>query len=300
MEKDQFDGLIALKLVADKKSFTAAALELKVSPAAISKMINHLEKKMKISLLTRTTRTVNLTTAGKRFLDQVGPAMEQIINAQNDAKNSAAKPYGVLRLNMPSILYTSYLAPYISDFCKAYPDIVIDIVAEEQASNIFENGFDAGIRLSDILAKDLVAIKFFGPIRFVTAASPKYFEKFGKPKHPKELLNHNCIRLRFGSTERIYDKWEFEEKSKEFEVSVKGNLILNDPNHVEKAALNGEGIVFTDYESIRHLVEKKKLEIVLHSFHVESDGYYLYFPKRSQVQPNLRAFIDFFKKAVKK
>lgn len=299
MEKDQFDGLIALKLVAEKKSFTVAAEELKVSPAAISKMISSLEKKMKTTLLVRTTRTVSLTESGKRFLELAGPAMEQIIAAQEEAKNLNQSPSGILKINIPRILYSSYLAPFISSFLKTYPDVVLDIHSEENASNIFENGFDAGIRLSDILAKDLVAIKLFGPVKFVTVASPKYLEKYGRPKHPKELLNHNCIRLRFGNTERIYEKWEFEEKGKEFEVSIKGSLIVNDPYHLELAAQRGDGIIFTDLNHVQKYIDSKKLEVILSSYQVQSDGYYLYFPKRSQVQTNLRAFIDHFKKKAK-
>jgi DNA-binding transcriptional LysR family regulator len=289
------NGLLALKLVAEKKSFTAAAEELRVSSPAISKMITQLEKKMKIPLLSRTTRSVSLTEAGKNFLEEAGPAIDQILSAQENARNLAKKPSGVLRINMPAIFYPAYLAPYINSFVKKYPDVSVDIYSQDQSSDIFEDGFDAGIRHSDILAKDMVALKLFGPIRFVTVATPKYLKEMGTPKHPKDLLGHNCIRHRFGNGSHIYDKWEFEEKGKEFEVRVSGSLIFNDALLIRHAALDNAGIMYTAYEIVKDLIKEKKLEIILNSFHVESEGYYLYFPNKSQVSPKLRAFIEHFK-----
>lgn len=132
--------------------------------------------------------------------------------------------------------------------------------------------------LSEILAKDMTAIKLYGPIRFVTVGAPKYFEKMGRPKHPKDLLSHNCIRIRLGET-YMYDRWEFEQKGEEFQVQVKGSLIFNDTFAIQAAALDGAG----------------KLEIVLNQFAPNSAGFYLYYPQKSQVQPKLRAFIDHIK-----
>lgn len=295
MEKDQLDGLIALKLVSELRSFTAAAEELRISGPGISKMISQLEKRMGTTLLTRTTRTVSLTEAGKSFLEEVGPAIDQILSAQENARSSALKPSGVLRLNMPGIFYPAYLAPFISSYVKKYPEVTVDIISEDQTSDVFERGFDAGVRHSDILAKDLVALKLFGPIKFVTVASPKYLNKMGRPKHPKELLSHNCIRQRFGTGASVYDKWEFEDKGKEFEVRVSGSLIFNDSFQILHAALAGVGIIYTTFEAVKESVESKKLEVILNPFHVKSTGYYLYYPKTSQVSPKLRAFIDLFK-----
>ncbi len=295
MDKDQLDGILALKLVAEKRSFTAAAEELRISSPAISKIISQLEKKMKVTLLTRTTRTVSLTEAGTRFLEEAGPAIDQIISAQENARNSAKKPSGILRINMPSIFYPAYFNHYINTFVEKYPDVVVDIYSQDQSIDIFEKGFDAGIRPSDILAKDMIALKLFGPIRYVTVASPKYLKKMGRPAHPKDLLSHKCILNRFGDGSSIYDKWEFDEKGKEFEVKVSGPLIFNNPFSIVQAAVDGAGIIFTDFEIVKDLIKDKKLELILSSYHVQSDGYYLYFPKRSQVSPKLRVFIDHFK-----
>ena len=294
MQKDQLDGLLALKIVAEKRNFTAAAEALDVSPSAISQIIKQLEKRVGVALLNRTTRSTSLTEAGERFLAQAGPAIEQILIALDSVDNYAQKPSGLLRLNMPRVVYPSYLAPIIASFTKKYPEVCVEVFFEDQTSDIVESGFDAGIRLADILAKDMVAIKLYGPIRFVVAGAPKYFNKAGRPKHPKELLQHNCMRIRFGRA-GMYDRWEFEQKGEDFQVQVKGTLIFNDSLVMQTAAVDGGGIIYTTADSIANKVRSGMLEIVLSQYAPTSTGFYLYYPQRSQVQPKLRAFIDHLK-----
>ncbi len=295
MKKDQLDGLLALKLVSELKSFSLAADELQISPPAVSKIISQLEARMGVTLLTRTTRSVSLSQAGAIFLDQAGPAIDKILEAQENAKSFGQKISGTLKLNMPAIFYPYYLAPHIKSFLKKHPEVTVDIFSDDQASNIFEKGFDAGVRPDDIIAKDLIALKLFGPIDFITVASPEYLKRFGHPKHPKELLNHNCIRHRFGSGSNIYDKWEFQENDKEFVVSIKGNLILNNSFTIRHAALNAEGIIFTEAGNVKEDIKEKRLKQVLKKYKVSSTGYYLYYPHKKHISPALRAFIDHFK-----
>ncbi len=290
MDKNQLDGLLALKLVADKRNFTAAAQALRVSPSAVSKMIRQLETRLGVTLLTRTTRTTSLTEAGERFLSQAGPALELILAAMEDAGSLAEKPAGRLRLNAPQMIYPNFLKEVVSSFSNKYPDVSVEIFLENAATDIFERGFDAGIRVSDILAKDMVALKLFGPIRWVVAGAPGYLDRFGRPKHPKDLLSHNCICG--GAGNRVYDRWEFESKGKAFEVQVKGSLILNDLLLVLDATLDGTGLVYTTEDLIIDKVEAGSLEIVLSEYAPTSTGYYLYYPQRSQVHPKLRAFIE--------
>jgi DNA-binding transcriptional LysR family regulator len=293
MDKNQLDGLLALKLVADKRNFTAAAKALRVSPQAISKMIKQLEQRLGVTLLTRTTRTTSPTEAGERFLRQAGPALDQILAAMEDTGNSAEKPAGRLRLNLPPSIYNNYLKRVVTTFIKKYPEVCVELCFENAATDIFKRGFDAGIRVSDILAKDMVALKLFGPIRFVVASSPKYLAKAGRPKHPKDLLTHDCIRVGVG--DRVYDRWEFESKGKAFEVQIKGTLITNDSNLATDAAIDGLGFIYTTEDAIADKVTSGKLEIVLNSYAPTSDGYYIYYPQVSQVHPKLRAFIDHMK-----
>ncbi len=294
MYHDQFNGLLALKVVADTRNFTAAAKRLGVSPSAVSQTIKQLEQRLGVALLSRTTRSTSLTEVGERFLSQAGPAFDQILAALENVSTYAEKPSGLLRLNLPRQVYSFYVAPLVASFTQKYPEITVELFFEDQASDVVEKGFDAGIRLSDILAKDVVAIKLFGPVRFVTAASPQYLDTMGRPEHPKDLLLHNCIRPRLGAG--IYERWEFEHQGKEFQVQVKGSLILNDSLLMRDAAIKGAGIIYSTEEAIRGDVYSGKLEIVLDQFACTSTGFYLYYPKRSQVLPKLRAFIEHIKK----
>ena len=288
------DGLLALKLVAERRNFTAAAEELGISPPAISKLIKQLEGRLGVTLLTRTTRTTSLTEAGERFLRQAGPALEQILEAIKGVGTLGAKPSGRLRLNVPTLIYPNYLKELVASFSRKYPDVTVEIHFENAATDIFERGFDAGIRVSDILAKDMIAIRLFGPIRFVVVGSPRYFARAGRPRQPKDLLAHNCVRI--GTGTRIYDSWEFESKGKAFDVQVTGSLIVNDSMLALDTALEGSGLMYTSEDAIADKIESGKLEIVLNQFAPKSAGYYLYYPQRSQVQPKLRAFIDHIKR----
>lgn len=293
MQLDQLNGLLALKAVAETQNFTAAARLFGVSPSAISQTIKQLERRVGVALLSRTTRSTSLTEAGERFLSQAGPALDQILAALGDAGTYAEKPSGLLRLNLPRQIHLFYVAPLIASFTRKHPEIRVELFFEDHQSDIVERGFDAGIRLSDILAKDVVALKLFGPVKFVTAASPLYLDKAGRPKHPKDLLGHNCICPRLG--EGLYERWEFEHKGKEFEVQVKGTLIINDSLLMLDAAVDGAGIAYTMEHAIKDRVRSGKLEIVLSQYASTSEGFYLYYPQRSQVLPKLRAFLEHIK-----
>ncbi|MBL8658939.1 MAG: LysR family transcriptional regulator [Rhodospirillales bacterium] len=293
MYNDQLNGLLALKTVAETRNFTAAAKALRVSPSAVSQTIRQLEGRLGVALLSRTTRSTSLTEAGELFLNQVGPALDQILVAVESAGSYAKKPSGLLRINLPRQVYVSHLAPLVASFTREHPEITIELFFEDGQSDVVAEGFDAGIRLSDILARDVVAIKLLGPVRFVTAASPGYLDAMGRPEHPQALLSHNCIRPRLG--EGIYERWEFEDNGTELQVQVKGSLIINDSLLMVEAAEDGAGIVYSSEEAVRDKVRSGKLEIVLDEFACTSAGFYLYYPKRSQVLPKLRAFIDHIK-----
>ena len=293
MSQDRLNGLLALKVVADTLNFTAAAERLGVSASAVSQTIKQLEKRLGVALLARTTRSTSLTEAGNRFLSQAGPAMDQILAALDEMGSYAQQPTGLLRLNLPRQVYRIHLAPLIAKFTAQHPEITVELFFEDQQSDVVKRGFDAGIRLSDILAKDVVATKLFGPVRFVTVAAPRYLNRMGRPRHPKDLLTHNCILPRLDPV--LYDRWEFEHKGREFQVQVKGSLIMNDSLLMLQAAADGAGIAYTMEDAVRNQVATGALEIVLNPFASSSEGFYLYYPRRNQVLPKLRAFIDCIK-----
>jgi DNA-binding transcriptional LysR family regulator len=295
MQTDQLNGLIALKVVAEKRNFTTAAQILEVSPSAVSQAIKQLEHRLGIALLSRTTRSTSLTEAGEQFLSQASPALDQILTAMENVGAYAKKPSGLLRINLPRAAYPTVMAPLIASFAKKYSDVTVELFFDDELSDVVGQGFDAGIRLSEMMARDVVAMKLLGPLRFVVVGSPKYFNEKGRPKHPKDLLSHNCIRMRVGENE-LYDRWEFEQKGKEFQVHVNGSLIANDTVLMINAALEGTGVLYYAEELIRDEINSGKLEVVLDRFVAMSDGFYLYYPKRSQVLPKLRAFIEHIKR----
>jgi DNA-binding transcriptional LysR family regulator len=244
-----------------------------------------------VALLSRTTRSTSLTEAGARFLEQAGPALDQVLVAIKGVGSYVQKPGGLLRINLPRATYHSRIDRIIETFAEKYPEITVELYFEDESSDVVESGFDAGIRHSDILAKDMIALKLFGPIRFVVVGSKQYLAKRGRPKVPKDLLAHDCIRLRFGATS-IYDRWEFENRGRDIQVHVNGPLIINDPLLGIEAAVGGRGLTYTVDNAVEELVKAGRLEEVLAPYAPESAGYYLYFPQRSQTQPKLRAFVE--------
>jgi DNA-binding transcriptional LysR family regulator len=291
MQTDQLNGLIALKVVAEQRNFRGAARTLRVSPSAISQAIKQLEQRLGAALLSRTTRSTSLTEAGAQFLSQAGPGLDKIIQAMENVGTYAKRPSGLLRLNLPRVAYPTLVAPLVASFLRKHPEVTLQLSFDDDLSDVVESGFDAGIRLSETTAKDVVAVKLSGPLSFVAAGSPKYFKALGRPKHPKDLVSHNCIRTQFGDGD-VYDRWEFESKGKDLLVQVTGSLVLNDTVLLVNAAVEGTGIIYTTPDWIREEVRGRKLEIVLNEYAAKSDGFFLYYPKRSQVLPKLRAFID--------
>jgi DNA-binding transcriptional LysR family regulator len=298
MHTDQLKGLIALKVVAEQLNFRAAARVLGVSASAVSQAIKQLEQRLGVALLTRTTRSTSLTEAGVQFLNQAGPGLDQILQAIENTGAYAKKPSGLLRLNLPRVAYPTLIAPLVDSFLTQHPEVNVQLIFDDDLSDIVKSGFDAGIRISETTAKDVVGVKLSDPIRFIVAGSPKYFKRMGRPKHPRELLAHNCICAMFGDGD-TYDRWEFESKGKDFNVQVKGSLVLNDTVLLVRAAIEGTGLIYTATDWIQDELKTGKLEVVLNAFAAQSDGFYLYYPKRSQVLPKLRAFVDHIKNEIK-
>lgn len=294
MKNENLNGLIALKCVAEKRNFRAAAEDLGLSTSAVSQAIKQLENRLGVTLLSRTTRSTGLTEAGEQFLAQALPALDQILTAMHNVGSLGQKPSGLLRLNIPRAIYRTSFPQLVESFTKKYPEVSVELFFDDAQADVAKGGFDAGIRGSEILDQDMVAMKLIGPVKYIVAGSPKYLDKFGRPKHPKDLLTHNCLRARFGNTS-IYDRWEFETKGKEFSVQVKGNIIMNDSNFILDAAVKGMGLVYTVEETILDFIKSGKLEVILPQFATSSVGYYIYYPKRSQMLPKLRAFVDHIK-----
>ena len=193
------DGIEAFLRVAERRSFSAAAADLGVSPSAISQTVKALEALIGAPLFMRTTRSVGLTLAGEMFLERAAPAYSGIADAYEAARNLGNRPAGRLRINLMRGAVQPLFEPIIAGFCEAYPEIELEIYADDALSDLSAGGFDAGVRMGESLDADVIAVRLTGPFRFVVAGTPAYFEKYGRPETPEDLRNHRCVRFRLAT-----------------------------------------------------------------------------------------------------
>lgn len=291
---DPLSGLRELLLVIEKRSFTAAAAVLGVSPSAVSQSVRALEERVGVRLLQRTTRSVGLTEAGEQFLSRVRPALNEVRSAFEALGELRSRPAGTLRLNVSRLVSRSIIEPILEEFLSLYPEISLEVCVEDRFANIVEQGWDAGIRLGESLDREMVALPISKEQEIAIVGSPSYFEKRGTPKHPRELYTHDCIGYRRLTTQDLY-RWEFTEDGKDFEVAVRGRVTTNDPDLMLRAALDGLGLACLIQSSIQQELAEKKLVRVLEEFCPPFPGYFLYYPSRRLLAPKLRALIDFLK-----
>ncbi len=296
MRSDLLDGVIVFTTVAEKRSFTAAASELGVTPASVSWTVKQLERRVGAPLLARTTRSVGLTEAGALFLEHARTGVAHVAAGVDAAQSLGTRPTGLLRLNVPSVAQP-LLERVLAGFSAAYPEIELELTMEERFIDIVAEGYDAGIRLGEMIAQDMVAVRLTSPSPLTVVGSPGYFAKRGKPRRPEELAEHDCINTRLVGG-GLY-QWAFQErvgrgKLRKFEIGVTGPLIVNVSTLNIHAAVSGVGLTYNIGANVDPLVQQGLLEPCLQSFMPESPGFFIYFPSRAQVLPKLRAFLEFW------
>jgi DNA-binding transcriptional LysR family regulator len=291
---EELSGLKELAIVAEKRSFTAAAAALRVTPSAVSQSVRALEERVGVRLLQRTTRSVGLTEAGARFLTRLKPALEGVREAFESLSELRARPAGTLRLTLPRLAYQQVLAPRLGQFLALYPEISIEAHFDEAFVDVVEAGFDAGIRIGEMVERDMVGVRVGPDLRVAVVGSPAYLASRGKPKHPRDLHGHDCINYRRRSSGAIY-AWEFTEGSRDFQVAVDGRLVLDDGELLIQAALDGLGLAHVMDCSVHGLLSAKRLLRVLESFCPPFPGFHLYYPSRAQLAPKLQVLVDFLK-----
>ncbi|WP_256839655.1 LysR family transcriptional regulator [Sphingopyxis sp. KK2] len=285
------DGIEAFLRVAERRSFSAAASDLGVSPSAISQIIKGLEARVGAPLFMRTTRSVGLTQAGEMFLERAAPAYAGLGDAYEAARNLGNRPAGRLRINLMRGAVQPLFEPIIAGFCETYPEIELEIYAEDALADLSAGGFDAGVRMGEALDADMIAVRLTGPFRFVAVATPGYLEKHGRPETPEELRSHRCVRMRMGSGALM--PWTFEKGNREIEVGVTGPVIVNDFTAMMVAVHAGVAMGMTAEPVVKAQVAAGDLELVLGDYACSTSGLFLYYPSRKQVMPKLRAFIDY-------
>ncbi|GIQ72394.1 LysR family transcriptional regulator [Bradyrhizobium sp. RD5-C2] len=287
------DGVEAFLAVAQHRSFRRAATELAVTPSAISQAVRALEARLGAVLFIRTTRSVGLTEAGERFLARARPAFEELVAASGAARELGQKPAGLLRLTVPRSVVPILLEPLIASFCKAYPEIEVELAASEELVDLAAGGFDAGIRMGQFINPDMVAVRLTKPFPFAVVGSPDYLARRGRPKRPEDLREHTCLRLRRSNGGLA--PWSLNDNGRSIELAVSGSFIGHDFPTLVGAAIEGVGLAQVPAPLISGAVKEKKLVRVLEPFATTTPGVFLYYPGHRQIMPKLRAFIDHVK-----
>ncbi|MBE7926959.1 LysR family transcriptional regulator [Pseudomonas saudiphocaensis] len=276
--------------VAQSDNFRAAADRLGITRSAVSQGMRKLEDSLGITLVQRSTRNVRLTEAGEQLYRQLAEPLGKVTTAL-EAVTAESSPRGLLRVAVTSIAERFLSGPFIVSFAEAYPGVVLDITVTDDESDIVAAGFDAGVRLGEVIEQDMVAIPITGLQRQVTVASPAYLAAHGTPRHPRELIAHHCIGWRPAPEVAPY-RWEFGENGRDFDVSVEPRITTNDMQLMIRTALAGGGITIGMEETFQPYIERGELVSLLDDFLPPFPGFYLYYPSRHNQPPKLRALID--------
>ncbi|MGR3480594.1 LysR substrate-binding domain-containing protein [Salipiger marinus] len=282
-----------LLAVAEERNFRAAADRLGVTRSAVSQGVRRLEDGLGIQLVMRTTRSVRLTEAGARLVDSLrGPmaAVQGALEAREEA------PRGRLRLAVTSIAHDFLSGPLLARFAEAYPQVTLDVTVTDDEFDIVAHGYDAGVRLGEVIEQDMIAVLVSGPQREVAAASPAYLARRGAPAHPRDLLDHRCIGWRPAPDTAPW-RWEFVEEGRPFDVMVNPQITTNDLTLMLRLALADGGITFAPWDCLSAHVRSGALVPLLEEYLPPFPGFSLYFPQRQNMAPKLRALIDHIRAA---
>lgn len=293
---DDLDGMSMFVAVAEAKGFRAAGARLGVSGSAVSQAIRRLEERLGIALVQRTTRSVRLTEAGERLYASVSPALADVRAAVQAVGELADQPRGTLRLSVSGSAESFLRGSALEGFMAAYPEVKLDIIVGGGPADIVAGGFDAGVRLGEMIDQDMIAVPASGPQRLVVVGSPDYLARHPEPDHPRDLAAHVCIGWHPGAGAPPY-RWEFSEGTSEFSVAFDARVLTNDIPLMVRLARAGVGLTMVMEELVRSDIQRGELIPVLEAFSTPFPGFYLYYPQRRQASPALRAFIHYLRQS---
>jgi DNA-binding transcriptional LysR family regulator len=290
-----YNQLRAFVAVGEHLSFSRAAAVLGVSPSALSQLVRGFEERVGLRLLNRTTRSVALTEAGETLFQRVRPAVLELGAAIGQVRRTRERPSGTVRVHAFRSAAETYLDPILPGFAESYPDVVLDITLDDEVVDVVAGGFDAAIRIGEVIERDLIAVRLGPDLRQIAVASPDYLAKHGRPEHPRDLVNHRCVRWRWSGYTTPY-AWEFFEKERWFSVAVGGPLIVSDKQMALRATLQGVGIGFPVEDTVANHISGGRLVPLLQEWSAPFPGMFLCYPQQRQMAPALRAFIDAVRK----
>lgn len=291
MPRENLNDLNAFLAVARERSFTKAAAKLGVSSSALSHAMRGLESRLGVRLLNRTTRSVAPTDAGERLQRTVGPHLEEIAAELGALGELRTKPAGSIRISATDYAAKAILLPRLADFLPRYPDIKVEIIVDDKLVDIVAEGFDAGVRDGEQVARDMIAVRIGPSQRMAVVGTPTYFAKHAPPKKPQDLTDHNCINLRLPTRGGLY-AWEFQKGKRVLNVHVEGQLISNRADALLHAALNGMGLAYVLADVAQPYLDDGRLEWVLQDWCPPFPGYHLYYPNRRQASPAFALLLE--------
>jgi DNA-binding transcriptional LysR family regulator len=290
MMRPSLNDLIAFVAVATHRSFRRAADELGTAPSTLSHSMRSLEDRLGVRLLNRTTRSVSPTEAGLELLSRLQAALSSLDEALDAVTAFRGHVAGTVRVNAPRVAAAALVRDILPRMAERFPDVTVDIVVEGRLIDIVSGGFDAGVRLIGSIPKDMIAVPFASPIRFVCVASPAYLDRAGEPKTPEDLQHHRCIGHRMPSG-KLY-RWEFERAGQELTIDATGPAVLDDEDLMVEAAVQGLGIAYVANWVAEAALAEGRLRTVLSAWMHEPERVAVYYPGHRAVPPALRAFLD--------
>lgn len=291
MKRDELADLLAFLAVAEARSFTRAAARLGTSQSALSHTIRRLENRLGIRLLTRTTRSVAPTEAGEQLLEALRPAVDQIDSRLATLGGLRDRPSGTVRITTGRHAAMKVLWPALARLLPNYPDLRVELSVDAALTDIVTERYDAGVRLGEQLANDMVAVRIGPDLNMAVVGAPSYFAQRPKPRVPQDLTEHACINLRLPTLGGLY-AWEFEKDGRELNVRVDGRLVFNDVRLQMQAAVDGFGLAFVMEDEVEALIDQGALVRVLADWCPPFAGYHLYYPSRRQITPAFALVVD--------
>ncbi|GAB4064085.1 LysR family transcriptional regulator [Ancylobacter sonchi] len=291
MSRENLSDLQVFLAVARERSFTRAAARLGVSQSALSHTIKLLEARLGVRLLSRTTRAVTPTEAGAKLIEGIGTHFDHIERAVDALNALREKPAGTIRIAASDHAIRYILWPKLRGFLPQYPDIKVELTLDNGLTDIVTERYDAGVRIGELVAKDMISVRIAPDLRLAVVGTPSYFERHGTPEHPKDLLGHHCINFRLTGSGSLY-AWEFEDAGKELRIRVDGQLAFNNTFDVLEATLDGFGLSYIPEEIVSPFIADGRLVRALDRYSPAWEGYHLYYASRRQSSPAFVALVD--------
>jgi DNA-binding transcriptional LysR family regulator len=291
MNTAPFPQLQAFLAVARLRSFSSAARELGVSRSAVSQAVRQIEEQLRVVLLARTTRSVSLTEAGRRLVENAGPVFGQVLAALTEAAAKPGETLGRVRLSVPRAAVPFVIDPVLPTFRARHPRVEVEIAIQERLVDIVAEGYDAGVRLSEAIERDMVHVRLTDSFRFVVVGAPDYLARSGTPQRPEDLLRHECITFRSQTTGALY-AWELERGRRNWRVPVRGGLVMNDSLLCASLAEQGLGLAYAFEPIVMEQLRTGRLQRVLEAYAPTVPGFFIYFPSRARRTAPLRLFVE--------